>query len=229
MTEAYKQQVIDVLLPFVSDNKKEVFEACLRERTRYLTVVLEDIYQPQNTSAVLRTCDCFGLQDVYVIENDHAYDINPNVVKGATKWLHIHKYYEEEHNSQRCLTDLKDKGYLLVATSPSAKSVELHNLPLDKPIALMLGTEKHGLSKVALEMADVCITIPMSGFTESLNLSVSGGICIQNIMHRIRQSDVHWQLSEAEKLDLHLEWVRKVVKDPGAIERRMLGQNQEKI
>ncbi len=225
MTEDYKRKAIEVLQPFVTENKQQVFESCLRERTRHLTVVLEDIYQPQNASAVLRTCDCFGLQDVHVIENDHAYDINPNVVRGATKWLHVHKYFEDEHNSERCLTALKAKGFMLVATSPDVGSTPLHDLPIDRPIALMVGTEKHGLSTIAMQMADRQVTIPMFGFTESLNLSVSAAICVQNLMHRIRQSDIDWRLSESEILDLRLEWYRKVVKDPDKIERHFLGSH----
>lgn len=224
MTEEYKRKAIEVLLPFVSENKQHVFNACLRERTRHLTVVLEDIYQPQNASAVLRTSDCFGLQDVHVIENDHAYDINPKVVKGATKWLHVSKYYEEEHNSLRCLTGLKQQGYALVATSPSPESIPLHLLPIDRPMALMIGTEKHGLSPIAMQMADMQVTIPMFGFTESLNLSVSAAICLQHLMHRIRHSDLDWRLSASEMLDLQLEWVRKVVKNADTIERRMIPQ-----
>lgn len=224
MTADQRQKSIDVLRPFVTDNKMELFDMCLAQRTRYITVVLEDIYQPQNASAVLRSCDCFGVQDVHVIENDHAYDINPKVVHGASKWLHVHKYHEEETNSERCLSGLKAKGYRLVATSPRADSIPLHELPLDKPIALMMGTEKHGLSELALGMADMRVTIPMVGFTESLNISVSAAICLQNLTHRLRQSPFTWQLDEEERSTLLLEWMRKMVRDAEAIERRLLGQ-----
>lgn len=224
MTPQHRIQTIEVLRPFVTENKMQVFETCLAQRTRYITMVLEDIYQPQNASAVLRSCDCFGVQDVHVIENDHAYDINPKVVHGASKWLHIHKYFEEDFNSERCLRQLKSNGYLLVATSPKADSIPLHDMPLDRPIALMMGTEKHGLSDKAMEMADLLVTIPMVGFTESLNISVSAAICLQDLTYRLRQSEYAWQLSEEEKETLLLEWMRKVVKDAEAIERRFLGR-----
>jgi tRNA (guanosine-2'-O-)-methyltransferase len=221
--EPYRQKAIDVLRPFVSDNKMAVFEQCLQWRTRHITMVLEDIYQPQNASAVLRSCDCFGIQAVHVIENDHAYDINPKVVHGASKWLHIHKYYEEDFNTERCLNLLKSKGYALVATSPRADAVPVHELPLDRPIALMMGTEKHGLSDVAFGMADMLVTVPMVGFTESLNISVSAAICLQTLTHRLWQSDIEWQLSGEERQTLLLEWMRKVVKDAEGIEKRFLG------
>ncbi|MCF8258249.1 MAG: RNA methyltransferase [Flavobacteriales bacterium] len=218
----YRQRAIEVLRPYVSDNKWRLFDECLAQRTRHVTVVLEDIYQPQNASAVLRSCDCFGIQDVHVIENDHAYDINPKVVHGASKWLHVHKYFEEDFNTERCLAKLKDNGYCLVATSPRADSVPVHEFPLDRPIALMMGTEKRGLSDHAFEMADALVTIPMVGFTESLNISVSAAICLQNLTHRLRQSVIPWQLSEEERQDLLLEWMRKVVKDAERIERRFI-------
>lgn len=213
---------MEVLRPFVTDNKMQVFETCLAQRTRYVTMVLEDIYQPQNASAVLRSCDCFGIQDVHVIENDHAYDINPKVVHGASKWLHIHKYFEDDFNSERCLTGLKDRGFRLVATSPRADSVPIHEFPLDRPIALMMGTEKRGLSDLAFDMADMLVTIPMVGFTESLNISVSAAICLQHLTHRLRGSSYPWQLSEDEREELLLEWMRKVVKDADGIERRFI-------
>lgn len=212
-----------MLRPYVTDNKMQIFEACLAQRTRYVTVVLEDIYQPQNASAVLRSCDCFGIQDVHVIENDHAYDINPKVVLGASKWMHIHKYFEEDFNTERCLRGLKERGYQLVATSPRADSIPIDEFPIDKPIALMMGTEKRGLSNVAINMADALVTIPMVGFTESLNISVSAAICLRHLTHRLRQSDIQWQLNDDEREDLQLEWMRKVVKDAEGIERRFNG------
>jgi tRNA (guanosine-2'-O-)-methyltransferase len=218
----YRKRAMEVLRPYVTDNKMQVFEACLAQRTRYVTMVLEDIFQPQNASAVLRSCDCFGIQDVHVIENDHAYDVNPKVVHGASKWLHIHKYYEEDFNSERCLEALKEKGYRLVATSPRADSIPIHDFPLDRPIALMMGTEKRGLSDYAFGMADGLVTIPMYGFTESLNISVSAAICLQNLTHRLRESVYPWQLTDEERDELLLEWMRKVVKDAEGIERRFI-------
>jgi tRNA (guanosine-2'-O-)-methyltransferase len=219
----YRQRVIEVLTPYVTDNKLAVFERCLQWRTRHITMVLEDIYQPQNASAVLRSCDCFGIQEVHVIENDHAYDINPKVVHGASKWLHIHKYFEEDVNTERCLNSLRSNGYTLVATSPRTDAIPVHELPLDKPVALMMGTEKHGLSDTAFGMADMLVTVPMVGFTESLNISVSAAICLQTLTHRLWQSEIEWRLSEEEKETLLLEWMRKVVKDSEGIEKRLLG------
>lgn len=218
--EADNQKLLDYLLSFTTENKRELIVSRLLERTRHITVVLEDIYQPQNASAVLRTADCFGIQDIHVIENTNEYEINPRVVHGATKWLNIHKYNEVHDNTTDCLQKLKHKGYSIIATSPHANSISLYDLPLDKPIAIMFGTEKLGLSSAALEQADELMYIPMYGFTESLNISVSAAICMQHLTHRLRQSEIQWRLSDDERQQLHFDWARNVLKDPEGLEKR---------
>lgn len=219
--------LLEYLLSFTTDNKRELIASRILERTRHITVVLEDIYQPQNASAVLRTSDCFGIQDVHVIENTNEYEINPRVVHGAAKWLNLHKYNEVHDNTTDCIQKLKKKGYSIVATSPHANSVSLHDLPLDKPVALMFGTEKLGLSSTAIEQADELMYIPMYGFTESLNISVSAAICLQHLAHRLRQTDVNWQLPEEEKHLLSLDWAKNVLKDPEGLERRFWEENPQ--
>lgn len=214
------QELLDYLLSFATEHKQALIASRLTQRTRHITVVLEDIFQPQNASAVLRTADCFGLQDVHVIENTNEYEINPRVVHGAAKWLHLHKYNQVHDNTTDCIQNLKGKGYTVVATSPHANSISLHDLPLDKPVALMFGTEKLGLSSTALEQADELLYIPMYGFTESLNISVSAAICIEHLTHRLRQSDINWQLTPKEQQELHLEWARLILKDPEGLEKR---------
>lgn len=214
--------LLEYLLSFASENRQQLLASRLLERTRHITVVLEDIYQAQNASAVLRTADCFGVQDVHIIENTNEYRINPRVVHGAAKWLNLHKYNEVDDNTTDCIQKLKEKGYTIVATSPHANSVSLYDLPLDRPIALMFGTEKLGLSSTALEQADELMYIPMYGFTESLNISVSAAICLQHLTHRLRQIQIAWQLTDDEKHELSLEWARLVLKDPVGLEKRFL-------
>ena len=222
------QELLTYLLSFASENKQELIASRMLERTRHITVILEDIYQPQNASAVLRTADCFGVQDVHVVENTNEYEINPRVVHGAAKWLNIHKYNHVDDNTTDCIQKLKKKGYSIVATSPHANSVSLYDLPLDKPVALMFGTEKLGLSSTALEQADELMYIPMYGFTESLNISVSAAICLQHLTHRLRQTEIDWQLPKDEQQQLTLEWVRNVLKDPEGLEKRFWQENPPK-
>lgn len=213
-------EALEYLKSFVTKNKLDVIESRLHERTRHVTVVLEDMFLAHNTSAVLRSADCFGIQDVHIIENTNYYELNPKVVLGATKWLHLHQYRKDHDNTTDCIKQLKDKGYSIVATSPHTDSVSLQDLPIDKPVALMFGTEKLGLSSNALELADAHMYIPMYGFTESLNISVSAAICLQHITSRMRAANVNWQLSDNEKKALEDEWIRLCLKDPEGLEKR---------
>ncbi len=207
------KEFLDHLVSFVSENKQNKFTEVLNNRTRHLTVVLEDIYQPHNASAVLRSCDCFGIQDIHIIENRNKYNVNPKIVVGSNKWLDLKYHNEQKENTIACINDLKAKGYTIVATTPHQDDVMLPELPIDKPIALMFGTELDGLTDVALEHADVFMRIPMYGFTESYNISVSASLSLQSITDRLRKSDVAWQLSEDEKNEIKLDWAKKVVRN----------------
>ena len=218
--------LLQYLKSFVTENKQDLIESRINERTRHVTVVLEDIFLAHNTSAVLRSADCFGVQDVHIIENTNYYELNPKVVLGATKWLHLHQYREDHDNTSFCISKLKKQGYTVVATSPHTDSVSLQDLPVDKPLALMFGTEKLGLSTNALEQADAHVYIPMYGFTESLNISVSAAICLQHITERMRSSEADWQLSPTEKQELENEWVRLCLKDPKGLEKRFNEENK---
>jgi tRNA (guanosine-2'-O-)-methyltransferase len=103
MDEQLKKSYLEYLLQFVTQNKRNRFEEIIRNRTRHLTVALEDIYQSHNASAVLRTCDCFGIQDVHIIENKYKYTLNPDIALGASQWLCLEKYNQREDNTADCL------------------------------------------------------------------------------------------------------------------------------
>ncbi|MCF8277394.1 MAG: RNA methyltransferase [Flavobacteriales bacterium] len=221
-TENQHEKLLEYLLSFVTQNKQELMAARLLDRTRHVTVILEDIYHSQNANAVIRTAECFGIQDVHVIEDSNIYDLNPRVVKGALKWIDLHRYSHHESNTEFCLERLKAKGYSIIAATPHTHSISLHELPLDKPMALIFGNEKRGLSAQALRQADHCMYIPMYGFTESLNISVSAAICLHYITTKLRQSEINWQLSEEEHQELKYQWIRKVLKDPDGLAKRYL-------
>lgn len=189
---------------------------------RYLTIVLEDIFQPHNASAVLRSCDCFGIQDVHIIENSNKYLVNPDVALGSSKWLNLVQYNSSEHNTRNCLEQLKAKGYRIVATTPHEKGFALDELPMDQKTALVFGTEMRGLTNEALEMSDAFVKIPMYGFTESLNISVSAALCLYHLTEKLRRSQIQWQLDECEIIETKLAWARQVVKDASLIEARFL-------
>jgi len=212
MSQKNTLELRDYLFEFISENKKELFKKIIEDRTRHLTVVLEDIYQPHNASAVLRSCDLFGVQDVHIIENSNEYTLSEQVAMGSSKWLTLKKYNEQKENTLACFDALRKEGYRIVATTPHTKDVMLVDLPLDQKTALVFGTELTGLSDVAIENADAYVKIPMYGFTESFNISVSAALSLYQLTENLRKSDINWQLSEEEKIDIQIAWAMNVIK-----------------
>ena len=207
---------------FVSEHKRDFMERVLAQRTRYVTMVLEDIYQSQNTSAVMRTCECLGIQDVHVIETNSKWSINKLVLRGSDKWLNLIRYKDKKaNNSEVCFRALKERGYRIAVTDP-AGGVGIEELPLDQPLAIVMGNERHGSSEFARTHADLSLTIPMAGFTESMNISVSAAICIDITLSRLRKSAYDWQLRDNEKEELRLQWYKKAVRNADVIEREYL-------
>jgi len=216
---AYKAKLFNYLSEYISENKKNLFEKIIEYRTKHACIVLEDIYQAQNASAVLRTCDCFGIQDVHIIENKNKYHVNPDVALGSSKWLNLIKYNQQENNTIDCIKKLKSQGYRIVATTPHKDDVNLENFDIKNKFALFFGTEMHGLSKEMIDNADEYLKIPMFGFTESFNISVSAAIIINNITSKLHKSTINWKLSEEEKIDTLLNWARNVVKKDELLEK----------
>lgn len=207
------QTLINNLSQFVTNHRYNLIRNILPFRTRYLTVVLEDIYQPHNASAVLRSCDCFGIQDVHIIENLNQYTVNPDVSLGSSKWLTLHRHNSSSHNTASALQQLKTQGYRIVATTPHTEGSQLEDFNLHAgKCAFCFGTEMEGLSSTALTYADEHLKIPLYGFTESLNLSVSAALIMHYLSHQLRQSTIDWQLSQEEQAELQLEWLKKSIK-----------------
>ena len=198
------------LSQFVTDERRQRFEEVLDWRTRHLTVVLEDIFQPHNASAVLRTCDLLGVQDIHVVENRNHYAVNPEVVMGSTKWLSLYHYDETEFNTPAAFERLRGEGYKIVAACPHRDDFTPKELPLDEPVALVFGTEKEGLSDYAIENADMHVRIPMFGFTESYNISVSAALLLYTLMERLHCSNnIDWHLNDADRNAVRLLWTRR--------------------
>ncbi len=212
-----KKELRDFLFGFISENKKSLFEKVIENRTRHITVVLEDIYQPHNASAVLRSADLFGIQDIHIIENRNTYQVNPDVALGSSKWLTINKYNNSRENTLACFEALREKGYRIVATTPHKDDVMLDELPIEDKTALVFGSELPGLTETALANADAYVKIPMYGFTESFNISVSAAITLFNLTERMRKSDINWQLTEEEKVEIQIEWAKSTIKKSGLL------------
>ena len=216
------EQLIKHLSSFISDNRKKRLNEVIQFRTRYLTVVLEDIYQPHNASAVLRSCDCFGIQDVHIIENKNTYKVNPDVAMGAANWLSLYKYSGQENNTAFCLQALKEKGYKIVVTSPHENGHDIEQLPLNNKTALVFGTELKGISSEVEKYADAFVKIPMFGFTESFNISVSAALCLFSLTNKMRQLPFNWALTDDEKKEIMVSWLKNSVSKSDIIEREFL-------
>ena len=219
-----KKKFLKYLESFITENKRALFDKIITQRTKHITVALEDIYQSQNASAVLRTCDCFGIQDVHIIENRNTYSVNPDVALGATKWLNLKKYNQEKNNTLACYHALREKGYRILATTPHKDDAMLDELILDTKVALVFGTELEGLSDVAIENADAYVKIPMYGFTESLNISVSAAIMLHHLTEKLRNSKFEWQLKEEEVIDTRIMWAQSVIKHPEVHKKAFMKQ-----
>lgn len=207
-----KQELLAELEQFLTPSRIEKFRAILANRTRHFTVAVENIFQSHNASAVMRSCDCFGVQDLHVIANHNKYKLSKDVAMGAEKWVDMHSYYKKENNTQDCIDHLKAEGYQIVATTPHTNDVLLPDFDITKKSAFFFGTEISGLSDIVLDQADAFVRIPMYGFTESYNISVSAALVLHDVVTRLKRSDVNWALSEEELLDKKIDWSVKSIR-----------------
>ena len=208
----------------LTENRKAKFQKVLENRTKHFTVVVEDIFQMHNASAVMRSCEVFAIQELNVIEQRYGKSIDKEIAMGAQKWVDINTF----DSITNCVDVMKSKGYQIIATTPHENDCVMDDFDISKPSALFFGTERDGLSEEILQRADGFLKIPMAGFTESLNISVSAAIIIQNLTNRLRQSDIDWHLTEAEILEKRLTWAKNSIKDIKLIEERYFSEIKTK-
>jgi tRNA (guanosine-2'-O-)-methyltransferase len=211
--------LLEYLEGFITENRKQRFLEVLKSRTNHFTIALEDVFQLHNTSAVMRSCEVFGIQNLHVVEQRYGADIDKQIAMGAEKWVDISKY----DNMKNCIAILKQQGYQIIATTPHNNSCMLDAFDVTKKSAIFFGTEIDGLSDDVMQQADGFIKIPMVGFTESLNISVSAALVIQDVTNRLRQSNINWQLTDNEIFEKRLDWTRKTIKDIEFVESRFEG------
>lgn len=206
----------------LTENRKQRFLDVLSKRTNHFTIAMEDIFQLHNTSAVMRSCEVFGIQELNVIEERYTKSIDKEIAMGAQKWVDVNRF----ESISSCVSTLKTKGYQIIATTPHENDCLLDDFDISKPSAFFFGTERDGLSQEVLDNADGFLKIPMAGFTESLNISVSAAIIIQNLMSRLHKSEIDWKLSNEEILEKRLSWTKNSIKDIKRIEKRYFDENQ---
>lgn len=224
------RELVAYLGQYITAHKKSAIERVLAQRTRFFTVVLEDIFKPHNASAVLRTCDCFGIQDIHLIEKTDTYKVNPFVTRGAAQWVDLHKYYTPEGSAvDDCFGRLRSEGYVIYGTSPAPDSMSIHDLPLipNQKVALVFGNEHEGISEEVKSKVDGLVHIPMRGFTESFNISVSASIFLYELMKRANEMEIpDFQLSDQERDELRLRWYKDIVPHADIHERHFRQQSQ---
>jgi len=206
-------KLLEYLETYLTDHRRERFEKVLAQRTKYFTVATEDVYQLHNTSAVMRSCDVFGIQEVNIVEEVNSKRIDGEIAMGAQKWVDLNRY----HTTKSCLEDLKQKGYQIVATTPHAEDCDLIDFDFTKKSCFFFGRETEGLSQHVIDEADCFLKIPMVGFTESLNISVSAAIILQYVTAQLRKSTINWQLTEEEIIEKRFDWIKKTIKNYDAI------------
>lgn len=211
MDQSTKKELIAYLSGFISETRKQRFDEVIAQRTDHLRVVLENMYQAHNASAVLRSCDCFGIQHVHFIENRNHLKISEDVAMGSSNWLSIHRHNESDNNTLSALKNLKEKGYRIVATTPHKNGHTIETLPVDKKIALVFGTEIDGISKDVYDLADDFVKINMYGFTESFNVSVCAALCMYELSKRMRATVPGYLLTDEERTDVYFDWLRNSV------------------
>ena len=222
-----KRALLKFLQRHMTEKRSYRFEEVLAYRTCHFTVAVEDVYQERNASAIIRTADCFGIQDVHIIENVNEYKISSGISKGAEKWVNIHLYDRFKNNTLTCIEHLKSMGYRIIATTPHGEDTYVNDYDIRNKSAFFLGGEKEGLSPTVLNSADGFVKLPMFGFTESYNISVAGALLFENLTRRLHQSNIFWQLTEQEKLNLRLDWTIKTIASAKNLIEKFIESNEK--
>ena len=214
-------KLLEYLESYLTKNRRERFKKILAQRTKHFTVAVEDVDQLHNTSAVIRSCDVFGIQEVNIVEEINSKRIDREIAMGAQKWVDLKRY----NTTKSCIKDLRSKGYQIVATTPHIKDCELIDFDISKRACFFFGRETEGLSQQVMDEADCFLKIPMVGFTESLNISVSAAIILQYVTAKLRKSEIDWRLTDKELLEKRFDWIKKTIKNYDAIVERYHSEN----
>lgn len=213
------EKLINYLEGYITPERKARIEEVLLRRTNHFTVCVEDVYQLHNTSAVIRSCDVFGVQQLHVIEEQFGERLDKNIAMGAEKWVDVHRH----ESAENCIKRLRSEGYQIIATSPHQTGYPLKDFDVSIKSAICFGTEKSGLSPAIMDQADGYLHIPMEGFAESLNISVSAAIILHHLRSKLNQSKIRWQLSKKERNKIRIDWTMNSIRSIDAVMSRFPG------
>lgn len=209
---------ISTLLEYITPSRHKKFMEILQYRTRYISIMLENIYQPHNASAVLRSCDAYGIQDLHIIEQNNVFRPDQEIAMGSAKWVDVYSDYQDISQAYNCL---RNRGYRIIATSLKKDASPLVDIDVSTPSVLVFGNELNGLTQEAKDLADANLYIPMFGFVESFNVSVSVAITLSHIITKLHNSNIKWKLQEKEINTTLLQWLRLDIHKSNEIEARI--------
>ncbi|MBP3424442.1 MAG: RNA methyltransferase [Alistipes sp.] len=208
---------IEYLAQFMLPERLATLQRAVANRTKYMTLLAENMFHPQNASALVRHCEAFGVQNLHTVQTLCKFNPNVDIVRGTDKWIDIHR-----HNSTaEALAALKSEGYRIIATTPHRESCTPESFDVTKgKFAIVMGTEKTGISDEVMAAADEFMRIPMCGMVESLNVSACAAIIVYMLSERMRHEVEGWQLTEQEQTRTLYKWIVQTVKDAEPLLKR---------
>lgn len=208
---------IAYLAEFILPERFATLERAVGQRTNYMTLLAENMFHPQNASALVRHCEAFGVQNLHTVETLCKFNPNLNIVRGTDKWIDIHQH----SSTSEAIAALKSEGYRIVATSPHHQSCTPESFDVAKgKFAIVMGTEKTGISDEVMASADEFLKIPMCGMVESLNVSACAAIIVYMLSERMRHEVKDWQLTEEQQIRTLHRWMLESVRDAEGLLKR---------
>lgn len=212
------EERIATLAAFMTAERFETLRRTAAMRSRYLTVLAENTFHPQNAAALVRHCEAFGVQEMHTVETLCKFTPNAAVVRGTDRWVDIRRH----RSTADALAQLKAAGYRIVATTPHRESCTPDTFDVARgPFALVFGTEHAGISDEVIDGADEYLRIPMCGMVESLNVSASAAILIYMLSERMRQTVAEWRLTQKEQSEVLFRWMCRSVRNADEILGRL--------
>ncbi|WP_295915484.1 RNA methyltransferase [uncultured Alistipes sp.] len=211
---AWYAERIACLAEFMTPERHDVLRNTVAMRTRYMTVLAENMFHGQNAAALIRHCEAFGVQEMHTVETLCRFEPNPDIVRGTDQWVDIRRHA----STAEAIAALRGAGYRIVATTPHREDVTPETFDVARgPFALVFGTEHAGISDEVIAGADEFLRIPMCGMVESLNVSASAAILIYMLSERVRFTVGDWRMDRAGQAEVLFRWMQASVKDAAGI------------
>ena len=220
MIDRYGHEAVCVALePLLTPERIARIDQVIDARLGSIVAAVEDTYDPHNAAATLRTCEALGLQELYVIEPGLRFSAAKGVTRGAHRWLDLHRFSD----AAAAIGDLEARGFRVYATLPDPNAISIEDVDVSSPVAVVFGNEHDGVSPAVIAACHGAVTVPMFGFTESYNLSVTVGLCMSRLAARRRAHlGAPGDLDPVRRARLRARWfalrIRGVV---GILERKL--------